>query len=100
MKDLSSVADSVGSTREELIDGLTSSDVGGRAWAYESIGGYHGFMNFDGYPLDISEAELEERWDNLPKPNPASNRPPMSATSRKSNPGPVSATDLVRKLKF
>ncbi len=100
MENLSSVADSIGSTRGEMIDGLTSADVNDRAWAYEAIGGYHGYMNLDGYPLDLSEAELEERWDNLPKPNPASRRPPMSATSRKSNPGPLSATDLVRKLKF
>jgi len=96
IKDLASVASSAGSTKEELIEALTSAEVGDRARAYEDIGGHHGFMNFDGYPLDLSEEELEERWDKLPprKTNPERPKP-------KNNPGtPVTATDMVRRLKF
>lgn len=73
MKDLSSVGDSVGATREELIEALTSAEVGDRVSAYDAIGGYHGFVNFDSYPLDLSEAEVDERWENFQSPasNPA-----------------------------
>jgi hypothetical protein len=31
--------------------------------AYETVGGYHGFDNFDGYPLTLTDAEFNARWD-------------------------------------
>lgn len=56
-KDLASVASSVGSTKEDLIEALCCADAGTRACAYEAIGGYHGMINFDQYP---------ETWQNWP----------------------------------
>jgi hypothetical protein len=56
-KDLASVASSVGSTREDLIDALCCADAPTRAVAYEAIGGYHGMINFDQYP---------DTWQNWP----------------------------------
>ena len=62
IKDLPGVASSMGTTRDELEDAFVSDDPNDRAWAYESIGRYHGFENLDGYPLRLSEEELEDRW--------------------------------------
>jgi hypothetical protein len=61
IKDLGDVARSIGSTKEELINALTSEDPKELAWAYEAIGGYHGLDNLDSHPLDLSEKNLEER---------------------------------------
>jgi hypothetical protein len=47
----------------ELIDFLCSSDAGKLASAYETIGSYHGFDNFDGYPLIETEEEFAARLD-------------------------------------
>lgn len=54
-KDLASVARSVGSSCADLIAALCSEDAPTRACAYEAIGGYHGFDNFDQYPDTWSE---------------------------------------------
>lgn len=61
--DLASVANCVGSTEQELIAALCSEDVRARAGVYVDIGSCHGFMNLDGYPLTLTEQELDERWD-------------------------------------
>lgn len=61
-KDLKGVASSIGSTKRELIEALTSDDVNALAWAYESIGGYHGYENLDGYPQSLTETQLNKRW--------------------------------------
>lgn len=53
-KDLASVADSVGSTAGDLIEALCCEDAPTRAVAYEAIGGYHGFLNFDQYPRELT----------------------------------------------
>lgn len=56
-KDLASVASSVGSTKEDLIEALCSEDAPTRAVAYEAIGGYHGYVNFDQYPRECTIRE-------------------------------------------
>jgi hypothetical protein len=33
-----------------------------RSRAYEDIGGYHGFDNFDSYPQTLTEKQLDARW--------------------------------------
>lgn len=58
--DLESVARSVGRTAEEIVDDLCSDDPKRRAHAYDDIGGYHGFMNFDHDPERWSESEFKE----------------------------------------
>lgn len=60
---LSDVARSVGQTREEIAAAFCSADPCERFWAYEAVAGYHGLHNFDDYPLDLSEKEMEERED-------------------------------------
>lgn len=62
-KDLDGIADSVSTTRQELAEALCSADPLDRFWAYDAIGGVHGFENFDDYPLDLSERELKARED-------------------------------------
>lgn len=57
-KSLGSVADSIGSTLTEIVDAICSDDVSKLAWVYESIGGYHGFDNFDGYPQEWVASEF------------------------------------------
>lgn len=59
---LDAVASYIGSDEEALIEALISDDPKQRAWAYESIGSYHGFMNFDSYPRTWSEEEMDKRW--------------------------------------
>ena len=61
-KDLAKAANSIGVDRAYLVRLLTSSDLRDRAEAYEIIGGYHGFDNFDSYPLTLSVAGLNKRW--------------------------------------
>lgn len=58
-KDLASVASSVGSSKEDLIEALCHADAGTRAAAYEAIGGYHGMINFDQYPETLTESQMD-----------------------------------------
>jgi len=62
VKDLRSVASSAGTTERALRKQLCSADPKQRARAYEDIAGYHGWENFDSYPQDMSEDELNARW--------------------------------------
>lgn len=62
-KDLGDIARSSGTSKRELIDALTSSSAKDRAMAYEAIGRYNGFENFDSDPLIITEEQLNKRWD-------------------------------------
>jgi hypothetical protein len=62
VKDLASIARSSGSSYKTLVKALVSSDPSQRAEAYEAIGGYHGFDNFDQYPETWSESEMEKNW--------------------------------------
>lgn len=58
LQDLARVASLVGSTREDMLSDLCSDDPQRVASAYESIGGYHGFDNLDGYPSEWNEDEM------------------------------------------
>lgn len=62
IKDLKGVASSVGSSVEELLEQLTSDNPSTRSGAYEAIGGYHGFMNFDQYPETWTEKKMDKDW--------------------------------------
>lgn len=56
VNDLDSIASSVGSTREMLIEMLCSADAINRALAYRDIGAYFGFENLDSSPLIFNKA--------------------------------------------
>jgi len=62
-KDLHNVAESVGSSVQALRVALCSEIIGERAWAYEAIGGYHGFDNLDSYPRTLTEEEWDKYTD-------------------------------------
>lgn len=62
-RDLARVADSIGSKVADLRTALCSDGTNDRAWAYEAIGGYHGFVNLDSDPLTLTESELDARWE-------------------------------------
>ena len=59
-KHLGSIASSVGRSVDEIVDDLCSDDPARLASAYEDIGGYHGFDNFDSYPEEWSAHEFAE----------------------------------------
>lgn len=75
LEDLERVADSVGRTKEEIIEDLISDDPNARASAYRDIGGYWGWNNFDDYSLRMSEEEFEERWSDPPRGGGTPNQP-------------------------
>lgn len=56
---LAAVARAHGATKKELSDALCSADPYRRAWAYECIGSYHGFENFDSPPRILSKEEVD-----------------------------------------
>jgi len=61
------VASQVGMDRAEFIKALTSDNPIARASAYEELARYHGWENFDSYPLHFtSREELEARYENHP----------------------------------
>jgi hypothetical protein len=60
--DLAAVAKSVGCDVLELANAFCSSSPQERAGAYEDVGNYHGFANFDSEPLEINEPQLDKRW--------------------------------------
>jgi len=62
VKDLKSVAQSMGTSLEELVDALCSDDPKDLAFAYEAIGGHHGYDNFDSSPIILTENKLNKRW--------------------------------------
>lgn len=68
-KDLKSIADSADTTKSGLVAAFTSADPHERAWAYEAVGGYHGFMNFDQYPENWSERQMAS-WPDRGKWHP------------------------------
>lgn len=61
-EDLNRVASSAGVSLDSLIQDLISADVRRRAAAYENIGRYHGFLNFDEQPRILTESQLNKRW--------------------------------------
>lgn len=60
--DLGSVADTMGTTREELEAAFCSEDPKSRAWAYQCVYDYHGWDNGDSYPLTLTRKEVETRY--------------------------------------
>ena len=61
-RDLEAVASTIGEAPEKLAKDFTSPDPKVRARAYMAVAGYHGLHNFDSYPLELTEPELNERW--------------------------------------
>jgi hypothetical protein len=61
-KDLSKVADCMGTTRQELVTALCSEDGKERAWAYQCIYDYHGWDNGDSYPSTLTHEEVIARY--------------------------------------
>jgi hypothetical protein len=61
-EDLTDVARCVGLAVSSLRKDLCSSSAATRAIAYRSIGEFHGFLNFDQYPLTVTEAEARRRY--------------------------------------
>lgn len=59
---LGDVAESVGTTRAEIVRLLCSDVVDDRAEAYRMIYGYHGWANGDQYPLTLTEVEVMARY--------------------------------------
>lgn len=57
---LQAVADSIGSSLADLVADLCSDDPRRLASAYEAIGGYRGYENFDSYPQEWTEHEFAE----------------------------------------
>jgi hypothetical protein len=61
-RDLEKIARTVGEEPLNLAKQFTSKDPKIRAGAYNAIGGYHGFANFDDDPLELDEPDLNKRW--------------------------------------
>ena len=62
-RDLDSVSQSCGIERAELVQALISDNPMARASAYEALAQYHGWENFDSYPLHFTNREeLEARY--------------------------------------
>lgn len=59
---LEDVARSCSEDPLELAKQFTDPDPRVRAQAYRDVGGYHGFDNFDSYPLELTETQLDARW--------------------------------------
>jgi hypothetical protein len=60
---LTSAAECCGMDPDDLRSLFCSSDPNERSEAYEAIASTHGWDNFDSYPLIMSEAELDARWE-------------------------------------
>jgi hypothetical protein len=61
---LAGVAACVGSTEDELIGQLCSADPIERANGYRDLASYHGWANFDQYPIELTRPEAEARYQN------------------------------------
>lgn len=60
---LESLASTMGTTVEQMIEDFTSDNAIARANAWRCVGDYFGWDNLDSYPLRFSDrAELEERY--------------------------------------
>jgi hypothetical protein len=94
-EDLGSVADSAGTDRETLIEQLCSDDPVERLHAYMDLAGYHGWYEFDQEPLDLTQEELDERWDQ-DEPEPGLRR--SSSTYLTTGSTPVGALSMSRKV--
>lgn len=62
---LGSVADSIGCDVIDLQEAFCQNESLPRLfWAYESVAGYHGWENFDSYPIELTEFQLDMRWSS------------------------------------
>jgi hypothetical protein len=61
-RDLEAVARSVGEDPLALAEQFTSADPKVRAGAYMAVASHLGLDNFDNYPIEINEPDLNERW--------------------------------------
>jgi hypothetical protein len=59
---LENIVEDTGVELEELIEAFCSDDPVERAEAYLRVADYHGYENFDSYPLTLTRAEVEERY--------------------------------------
>ena len=59
---IKSVAASIGEEPDQLIQDLCGEDLNNRASAYIAIADYHGYDNFDSYPLEMTEKEAKRRY--------------------------------------
>lgn len=59
---LKSVASSAGRTVRDLENAFASADLMERAHAYMDVAGHHGAINFDQYPLTLTEKQITKRW--------------------------------------
>ena len=60
--DWGAVASSIGMEEEEFRGHAVSDNVLARAQVYESVAGYCGFINLDGYPLEMTREEVEDEY--------------------------------------
>lgn len=60
--DLQFVCRYCGCDCDELIGNLCGDDPVARAWAYETLASYHGWHEFDHYPLGLTADEAERRY--------------------------------------
>lgn len=61
--DVNAVANTMGIPRSQLLSGFTSPDTEARAFAYEAAIGYYGAYEFDQYPIEMTLAEVERRFN-------------------------------------
>lgn len=59
---LSNVASCIGETLDDLRAQFVTGNIQARARAYESIAEYHGWDNFDHYPMSLTLAEVKARY--------------------------------------
>lgn len=61
---LEDIGNCMGFTVDELVAMFTSDNITERAQAYRMVGEYHGFENLDSYQLQLTRAEVEERYSD------------------------------------
>ena len=61
------VASFIGMSEEDFKAEARSADPLKRAWNYEAIGSYYGFENMDGYPDEMTAADLNRLWPYYPE---------------------------------
>ncbi len=61
--DLKAVGETMDMTVKDLKADFTSTDPLHRALAYESVASYYGWENFDGYPRQLTCAEMNKEFD-------------------------------------
>jgi hypothetical protein len=64
-KDLTRVASYADASVADLAAALNSDDVRTRASAYYDLVGYHGAMNFDESPLELTPSEARKRYRSV-----------------------------------